>query len=61
MKKNFNRVYKKNTFLWFLDFLGEKLILDYVINTKSQVLPAIFFLAKTYILAQNKVCNQKRY
>ena len=35
---------KKNIFLWFLDFLGEKLILDYVINTKmSNFASKIFF------------------
>ena len=44
--KNHNRVYKKKH---FLDFLGEKLTLDYVINAKSQILHAKFFFAKIYI------------
>ena len=47
-------------FLWFLDFLGEKLILDYVINTKSQILQSNFFFRKNYIWAQKQVCSQKR-
>ena len=60
MKKNFNRVYKKNTFLWFLDFLGEKLILDYVINTKSQVLPAIFFFRKNLYSSTKQSLQPKK-
>ena len=51
---------KQNTFLWFLDFLGEKLILDYVINTKSQILHAKFcFLQKFIFEHKSKFATKK--
>ena len=51
---------QKKLFLVIFGFLGEKLSLDYVINTKSQILPVkIFFFRKIYFLAQKQVCNQK--
>ena len=40
-------------------FLGEKLSLDYVINTKSQSLPVNIFFRKIYFLAQKQVATKK--
>ena len=51
---------QKKLFLVIFGFLGEKLSLDYVINTKSQILPVKIFFRKIYFLAQKQVCNQKR-
>ena len=39
------RAYNKKHFFVIFEFLDEKLILDYVINTKSQILHAIYFLS----------------
>ena len=50
---------KKHFLVIFLGFLGEKFILDNVINTKNQFLHAKFFFRKIYVLAQKQFCNQK--
>ena len=49
---------KKNTFLWFL---GGKLILDYVLNTKSQIFHAkfFFFLQKFIFKHNSKLATKK--
>ena len=47
-QKHNNRVHKKKHFFVIFGFLGEKLILDYVINTKNQNLHAKFFFHKIY-------------
>ena len=50
---------KNNFFLKFLDFLEEKLNLDYVINTKSQILqnffPKSFYLSAKASLQPKKI------
>ena len=53
-------MFTKNTFLWFLDFLGEKLILDYVLNTKSQILHEKNFLAKNLCLSTKASLQPKK-
>ena len=47
--KSHNHVTKKNTFLWFLVFMCEKLILDYIINTKMSNFACKIFFVKFII------------
>ena len=58
--KSHNLVTKKNTFLWFLVFMCEKLILDYIINTKMSNFACKIVFYKVYILAQKQICSQKK-
>ena len=51
---------KKNNFLLFLDFFDEKLILDYVTNTKSQILHANFFFRKNLYLSTKASFQPKK-
>ena len=46
--------------MWFLAFLGEKLILDFVVNTELSNFACLFFFRKIYILAQKQICSQER-
>ena len=51
---------KKNIFLWFLGFLGEKLILDYILKSKMPNFACKIFFRKSYISAQKQICSQKK-
>ena len=59
-KKILIKLIKKNTFLWFLDFfLGEKFILNYVINAKSQILHAKIFMRNQIFDHKSKLQTKK--
>ena len=55
-----NRVYKKKTLKVVLRFLGEKIILDYVINSKSQNLHAKFFFRKNLYMSTKASLQPKK-
>ena len=57
--KDHNRVYKKHLFMYLLGFLGEKLILDYVKNTKMSNFASKLIFRKIFILEQMQICSQK--
>ena len=57
--KDINRVYKKKHFFVIFGFLGEKLNLDHVTNTKNQVLHAKFFFVIFIFQHKSKFANKK--